>query len=117
MKVFRQCKGILCLLLFFVGILSVHAQSNQGQVAGNVTDTTGAYVGGASITAKDQATGSVYTAVSTSAGSYRFPSIQIGRYTVTTAAKGFKATVSTGVEVRVGTVTALDIALSARGWQ
>ncbi len=115
MKAFRQLRGILCLLLFVAGSFSAYAQTNQGQMAGNITDQSGAYVSGASITARNEATGSVYTATSTGAGSYRFPSIQLGRYTVSTAAKGFKSTVNTGVEVRVGNVTALDINLSAGG--
>lgn len=94
---------------------SGNAQTNQGQIAGNVLDSTGAVVANATVTAKSDSTGSVYTANSTSSGSYRFPSIQLGRYTITTTAAGFKSTVNTGVEVRVGNVTAFDITLSAGG--
>ncbi|HEX6771426.1 MAG TPA: TonB-dependent receptor [Acidobacteriaceae bacterium] len=112
MKAFRQVAAALCLLFLWAVGLSVDAQTNQGQMAGNVTDQSGAYVAGATITAKNEATGSAYTAVSTSAGSYRFPSIQLGRYTVSTSAKGFKAAISAGVEVRVGTVTAFDVTLT-----
>jgi carboxypeptidase family protein len=115
MRAFRQLSGILCLLLFGAGSFTVYAQTNQGQMAGNVADQSGAYVAGATITATNEATGSVYTAVSTSAGAYRFPSIQLGRYTVKTSASGFKEAVSTGVEVRVSTVTALDIKLNLGG--
>ncbi len=102
---------LACLLL--VGF--AHAQTNQGQIAGNVVDSTGATIANAQITAKNEATGSNYTATSTSAGSYRFPSIELGRYTVTVSAPGFRPQVSTGVEVRVGTVSSLDVTLSAGG--
>lgn len=88
------------------------AQTTQGIIAGNVLDSTGAVVANAKIIAKNEATGSVYNTVSTSAGSYRFPSISLGRYTLTTTAPGFKATVNTGVEVRVGSTTAFDITLN-----
>ncbi len=104
----------LSFLLLF-GLHLSHAQTNQGQIAGNVVDSSGAAVPNATITAKSESTGSVYNAVSTSAGSYRFPSIQLGRYTVTATGPGFKSSESTGVEVRVGTVSALDITLSAGG--
>ena len=100
-------------LLFAVSL--VQAQTNQGQISGNVLDSTGASVAGATVSAKSESTGSVYNAVSTSTGGYRFPSIQLGRYTITTTAAGFKQAINTGVEVRVGSVTGFDITLSAGG--
>jgi hypothetical protein len=108
-----SCVAAVAVIFLFVGLAP--AQTNAGQLAGNVVDNTGAQIPGAKITAKNQATGSVYDSVSTSAGSYRFPSIQLGRYTITTTAAGFKSTVNTGVEIRVGTVTAFDITLSVGG--
>ena len=100
-------------LLFLAHVAK--AQTNQGQIAGNVVDTTGASIPNAQVTAKNEATGSTYNATSTSAGSYRFPSIELGRYTVTVTSTGFRPQVSTGVEVRVGTVSSLDVTLSAGG--
>ncbi|WP_419805540.1 carboxypeptidase regulatory-like domain-containing protein [Terriglobus sp.] len=111
-KTVRLLLGTL-LLLFAAAFAS--AQTNQGQIAGNVVDASGAAVPNAEITAKGDQTGVNYTAKSTSSGNYRFPSIQLGRYTITATAPGFKSTVSTGVEVRVGTVSSLDITLSAGG--
>ena len=111
----RSLHGILVSLLFLMGMASLQAQTNQGQLAGNVVDSTGASVPNAAITAKSETSGSVYNAVSSSAGSYRFPSIQLGRYTITATAPGFKSSESTGVEVRVGTVSSLDISLSTGG--
>ncbi len=87
-------------------------QTNQGQISGNVFDPSGAQVAGATVTAKNEQTGSTYNATSTSAGSFRFPSIELGTYTITTNAPGFQQTVNTGVEVRVQSVTALDVRLS-----
>ena len=105
---------MIALILAFFGV-AAGAQTNQGQIAGNVLDTTGAAVGNATVTAKNEDTGSVYTAQSSGAGSYRFPSLALGPYTVTTAAQGFKSNINTGIVVRVGTVTALDIALTVGG--
>ena len=104
-----------CGLLLAPVALSAHAQTNRGQIAGNVFDATGAAVPDATVTAKSLDNGSVYTAKSSGAGNYRFPSIALGRYTITTEATGFKQQVNTGVEVRVGTTTSLDINLSAGG--
>lgn len=100
--------------MFFLAHVA-RAQTNQGQIAGNVVDATGASIPGAQVIAKNEATGSTYNAASTSAGSYRFPSIELGRYTITVTGAGFRPQVSTGVEVRVGTTTSLDVTLSAGG--
>jgi len=100
--------------LFCVAVSAI-SQTNQGVIAGNVLDSSGAAIANAVITAKSEETGSKYETKSTSAGSFRFPSIQLGRYTITATATGFKPSVSTGVEVRVGTVTSLDINFSIGG--
>jgi hypothetical protein len=113
MRMLKQVCGVLCLLLLWAGVLPIQAQTNQGQMAGNVTDQTGAYISGAVVTARNEATGSVYRATSTGAGNYRFPSIELGRYTVTTAASGFKESVNTGVLIQIGTTTALNVALAS----
>ncbi len=87
-------------------------QENQGSIAGNVVDPTGALVAGAKLTAKGQSTGTVYQAVSSSAGSYRFPNVNIGAYDITVSAPGFKTTTLTGVLVQVATTAALDVKLT-----
>ena len=110
---FTRLTAAFATLLFAAAIAP--AQTNQGVIAGNVLDTSGAAIPNAAITAKGQENGSVYNTVSSGSGNYRFPSIQLGHYTVTATAPGFKSEVETGVEVRVGTVTALDITLSAGG--
>ena len=114
MKVFKRIFGLLCLLAL-MGTSSIQAQTTQGQMAGNVVDSSGAVVSGASIVAKSESSGTVYSATSTSSGSYRLPSIPLGRYTVTTTAKGFKSAINTGVEIQVNSVTALDIKLAVGG--
>ena len=90
---------------------AVHAQTNQGVIAGNVVDSTGAAIPNVRITAKNEQTGTNYETVSTGSGNYRFPSIALGRYTLSAAASGYKSVSNTGVQVSVGTTTALDITL------
>lgn len=108
-RIFRLIPALAVLLVFASFAVG---QTNEGQLAGNVVDSTGAQVPNAKISAKNEATGSTYNAVSTSNGSYRFPSIGLGRYTITAVASGFRPSVSTGVQVRVSSVTNLDIQLS-----
>jgi hypothetical protein len=88
------------------------AQENQGSIAGNVVDPTGAVVTGAKLVAKSQQTGTVYRTVSSSAGSYRFPNVNIGIYDITVTANGFKTITLTGIEVQVATTAALEVKLT-----
>jgi hypothetical protein len=87
-------------------------QENQGSVAGNVVDPSGAMVAGAKLTAKGVQTGTTYTTVSSSAGAYRFPNVNIGTYDVTVSAQGFKTITLTGILVQVATTAALDVKLT-----
>lgn len=104
--------GLLILSFTFLGT-SIWAQSSNGQIAGNVTDVTGAAIPNADITATNQATGFKSVTKSTSSGTYRFPSLPIGSYTVNAAAPGFQTSVSTGVAVTVNGTAALDLKMSA----
>ena len=88
------------------------AQSNQGSISGTVLDSSGAVVPDVKITAKESASGTVYTAVSSSAGTYTFPNVRIGTYDVSAEYKGFKTAQSTGVMVQISTTTSLNITLS-----
>ena len=103
-------------LLLAIGLITaparrLNAQSNQGALAGTVVDTSGAVVVGATITARNIATGQSATTVSSSAGDYRFPSLQVGDYTVTTTAPHFEQTTQPGVAVQIQTTAALTITL------
>ena len=106
--------GLLLLMIaFFLLSPLASGQLNQGSIAGNVVDPTGAMVAGAKLTAKGQSTGSVYQAVSSSAGSYRFPNVNIGIYDITVSAAGFKIRQPlTGILVQVATTSALDVKLT-----
>ena len=101
------------MLLLLCAAFQAKAQTEQGQLAGNILDPTGAAIAGATITAKSGENGSTYNTKSTDAGGYRFPSIQLGHYTLTVNAPGFRQVVNTGVEVRVGTTTSIDVTLQA----
>jgi hypothetical protein len=104
--------GLALMTVFFLLSPMAVSQLNQGSIAGNVVDPTGALVAGAKLTAKSQSTGSVYQAVSSSAGSYRFPNVNIGTYDITVSSAGFKTTTLTGILVQVATTSALDVKLT-----
>jgi hypothetical protein len=89
----------------------VHGQSVQGTLAGVVTDSSGAVIANAKVNAVNSGTGNSYATTTTSEGDFRFPDVALGRYTVTISAPGFKASVTEGALVEIGTVASLKIAL------
>jgi hypothetical protein len=98
--------------IFLAAMISVAvAQSDRGTLAGTILDNTGAVVPKATITITGADTGSVYNAVSSSAGSYRVPDLKLGRYNISVSATGFKTADRTGVLIQVNSVSALDITL------
>src|SRR2546425_1797757 len=85
------------LALAFSG--STLAQSTTGTLRGQVLDPTGAAVANAQVTATNMGTGVSIKIAATSAGTYSFPSILPGRYTVTVETSGFKKYVKNEVIV------------------
>jgi hypothetical protein len=98
---------VVCLLT--VG--GAAAQSDRGSIAGSVFDTTGAAIGGASVTLRGVDTGSVYRTQSSSSGTYHLNDLAIGRYDITVEAGGFKTSLQKGVEIQINTVASLNVTL------
>ena len=101
----------------FFGLLSLFltsfafGQAGRGAISGIVTDSSGAIIPGATVTATETATGTKLTAVSTAAGIYSFVSLSPGPYEVTASQKGFETTVRKGVIVTVDQSTTVNIAM------
>jgi len=98
------------LFLTFSGI-TARAQTNNGAIAGSILDSSGGAVVDAQVQATGVETHSVYTAVSTATGAYRFSDLVLGHYDITVTAKGFKVSTLTGVEVQLNSTSSLDITL------
>jgi hypothetical protein len=81
--------GVLALILC-TGF-TARAQNTSASLRGTVTDVQGAAVAGADVTITDADTGYKLSQKSGSDGSYVFPSLPIGRYTLSVTRDGFKA--------------------------
>jgi hypothetical protein len=78
------------------------AQTGTGEIFGKVTDRTGAVLPGATVTISgDALIQPQSTGVSTS-GSYRFPNLPIGLYSVTFELAGFKRMIRADVRIQAG---------------
>src|ERR1035438_8836185 len=98
--------ALVCLLLG--SFVSMHAQLNEGSIAGAVSDASGAFVAGASVKITNLQTGSLDETKTDNIGYYRVLHLQIGTYQIRVEAPGFKATVLESVTVNAGTTPRAD---------
>jgi hypothetical protein len=80
---------IACLLTALLCLSTAVGQTVTGSITGVVTDSTGAVVNAATVTAENVATGVKTAALTNETGSYTIRFLPIGNYTVTVDAKGF----------------------------
>src|SRR5712692_3710692 len=93
--------------LLMLGTLS--AQSNQAFVSGVVTDSQGAVIPGATISATNIATGVRTTATTNDTGFYAIPNLPVGVYTLTVEHAGFRRYVREDIVLNTGQTLGLDV--------
>ncbi len=98
------------LSVLLLGSVSLWA-SISGSISGVVSDSSGALVNGANVTATNAETG-VQTSVKTdSKGFYNFPALQIGTYTVEAQQTGFKTVSQPGLVIDANSALRADFTL------
>jgi len=83
----------------------------NAQIRGVITDSSGAVVPGAAVKATQTDTGQVRTTVSAADGSYVFPNLPVGPYTLEVAGQQFRNYVQSGIVLQVGNNVQVNIAL------
>jgi hypothetical protein len=110
---FRQ--GIVAVMLVLSLFAVAGAQESRGTIAGNVTDPNGASLPGATVTIRNVDTNVASTATTNEEGSYSFPPLNPGKYTLTVNATGFANFTRENIEVRVAERLTLDVPMSVTG--
>lgn len=100
-----------CLMVLWGASAWSLAQAGRGGISGLVTDSTGAIIPRAAVTAKDNATGNKLSTVTTDAGLYSFVSLAPGSYDVSATGKGFDTVVQKNVHVTVDQVSTVNLSL------
>ena len=107
-RLFSPFHLVLGLVLTALGLF---AQSSQSVIVGNVLDPSGAGVPGASVAAREVSTNAKFESKTGGTGYYVLPSLPVGRYEVTAAARGFMTGVRPDVILRVGDRSRVDFTL------
>ena len=94
---------VLPMLVVFLlfGNIAMWGQVDQGTITGEVNDTTGAVIPGATVTLTNVDTGLVLKTKTDGNGIYTFSPIKIGNYTVSATAQGFQTTKQENVTLQV----------------
>ncbi len=108
----RHVAPLVAVMLMTLLSITANAQRITGTLRGLVNDQNGAAVTGAKITATNQQTGVAEHTTTTSSGSYEFPSLLPGPYTVSAKSQGFRESVTKGINVSANSVTDSSIVLS-----
>lgn len=104
--------GLLaCFCILFFLPRSARAQEFRATISGSVTDTSGAVVPGAAVTARETSTGTVSRTTANAAGQYVIPFLAPGTYTLTVEAKGFRRTVHPGILLQSQDHPIINVAL------
>ena len=92
----------LALLAVLVAWVPASAQSQTGSIFGKATDDSGGVLPGVSVTLTSPILLQPLTAVTSETGTYQFPRLAIGSYTVKFELTGFKTVIVPDIKVTVG---------------
>src|SRR5215813_11599529 len=99
-------------LVLLVAPLPTFAQGGStGRIFGAVSDSTGAVVGGATVSVTDTQRGVTRTLTTDEAGAYNAPELIPGTYVVRAEFAGFKATERQNIVVEVGKEYRVDLSI------
>jgi hypothetical protein len=105
-------RALFTIIMLVAVPVALHAQAYYGSIVGNVTDSQGAAVVGAKVTATANGTDVKSTTTTSGQGTFSLAQLAVGTYVVRINAPGFKEFVSNGVEVHVSTNTSVNATLT-----
>jgi outer membrane receptor protein involved in Fe transport len=106
------CLSLIVVLLVATGLES-RAQDFRATISGQVTDSGGAVVPGAAITARHTATNAIYKTESGADGGYTLRNLVPGEYAITVEKAGFRKLSREGVIQEIAGQATLNLSLEA----
>ena len=107
------CSALSAIALLTLMAPKSMAQATTGSIGGVVTDSSGAVISGADVTAIELATGIQTRVISNGDGVFSLPRLKPGAYTVSVAKQGFKKQEFQNVTLSIAQALTLDAVLTA----
>jgi hypothetical protein len=95
-----------------LGAIAIAGAQENTSITGQVTDSTGAAVPGATVTITQTTTGASKTTQSSGTGLYTFTAIAVGTYNLKATAAGFQTYTKTGIVVDEAATVRADVPLT-----
>ncbi|HXD19642.1 MAG TPA: carboxypeptidase regulatory-like domain-containing protein [Vicinamibacterales bacterium] len=112
----RKIQFALILAGFLFAIVTpLFAQQGTSEIAGKVTDTSGAVLPGVSIVVTNEATGIFRDVTTSTEGTYFVSQLVPGRYKVVATLAGFQTTERPGLLLQVGNTLTINLTLGVGG--
>jgi hypothetical protein len=102
--------AVLALLLAFP--LTAAAQVTTATIVGAISDSSGAILPGAHVTARNVDTGLTRTVISGEDGAYRLEFLPVGNYVLEVTASGLQKTTRGGIVLQVNDTVRVDVSLT-----
>ena len=114
LRSFRYRLSAIAVVLAWMmsGSLANAQLASTTSLVGNVTDTSSAVIANASVTASNQDTGEVYTALSNNTGHYEITFVKVGTYAIEVKRPGFQTMKKTGIIVEANQTVRTDFVMA-----
>lgn len=109
------CSAVSLLLLFYGSPAMGQAQVPSGTIVGTVTDTTGAVMPNAKVTATNTGTSISRTVMTDASGDFTIALLQVGTYSISVEAPGFSKFLALNLSLLAGTAMRVDAKLRIGG--
>src|SRR5258707_6554049 len=110
----RTFRGVAAIVILAAMVAPAYAQGDA-RFSGTVLDQSGAFVPGATVTAKNQKTGEVRTVTSSAEGRYVVPNLKPSVYTISVAFGSFQPLAYTDMTLAAGQEFSIDLELRPAG--
>ena len=107
----RVLRSGAALLLLLASAVPLAAQQTTGEIIGKITDDSGAYLPGVTVTIRGVGVPGAPTVVSSVAGTYRFAALPPSVYELEFELQGFTTLKRTAVSVAVGSAVEINVVL------
>lgn len=108
---FSHFVRVVYIALLFCVVLPLQLKAQSAAMSGTITDSSGAVVAGAQVTARNLATNQSRTATSSATGTYSITNLVVGAYDVIAKKDGFKTFRLPKVELTVAQTSTIDAVL------